>query len=59
MKQSTDDKATGKVHEIKGAIRQKAGELTNNPDLEADGNAEKIAGKVQNVVGKIEKAVGK
>jgi uncharacterized protein YjbJ (UPF0337 family) len=38
---------------------QKAGELTSNPNLEADGRAEKNTGKVQNVVGKIEKAVGK
>lgn len=58
MKPSTDDKTTGKLHEVKGAIRQKAGEITKNPDLEADGRAEKNAGKVQNVVGKIEKAVG-
>jgi len=58
MKPSTDDKTTGKLHEVKGAIRQKAGELTSNPNLEADGMAEKNAGKVQNVVGKIEKAVG-
>ena len=58
MKPSTDDRATGKIHEVKGAIRQKAGELTKNPDLEADGIAEKNAGKVQNVVGKIEKADG-
>ncbi len=58
-KQSTEDTATGKLHEIKGAIRQKAGELTGNQDLEVDGQAEKIAGKVLNFVGKIEKAVGK
>ena len=58
MKLSTSDKATGKVHEVKGAIKQKAGELTNNPNLAADGRIEKNAGKVQNVVGKIEKAVG-
>jgi uncharacterized protein YjbJ (UPF0337 family) len=58
MKPSTNDKATGQLHELKGAIRQKAGELTKNPNLEADGRAEKNAGKVQNVVGKIEKAVG-
>jgi uncharacterized protein YjbJ (UPF0337 family) len=45
MKPSTDDKATGKLHEVKGAIRQKAGEITNNPDLAANGNAEKNAGK--------------
>ena len=58
MKQSTEDKATGNLHEVKGAIKQKAGEITENPNLEADGIAEKNAGKVQNVVGKIEKAVG-
>ena len=29
-RQSTEDTATGKLHEVKGAIRQKAGELTGN-----------------------------
>ena len=57
-KLSTDDKTTGKLHEVKGAIKQKAGELTKNPNLEADGRAEKNAGKVQGFVGKVEKAVG-
>ena len=58
MKPSTDDKTTGKLHEVEGAIKQKVGELSNNPNLAADGRAEKNAGKVQNVVGKIEKAAG-
>jgi uncharacterized protein YjbJ (UPF0337 family) len=58
MKLSTSDKATGKIHEVKGAIKQKAGELTNNPGLEADGRPEKNAGKVQNFARKVEKAVG-
>jgi len=57
-KPSTQDETAGKLHELKGAVRQKAGELTNNSRLETDGMAEKNAGKVQNVVGKIEKAVG-
>jgi uncharacterized protein YjbJ (UPF0337 family) len=59
MKPSTNDKTTGKLHEVKGAIKQKAGELTKNPNLEAEGKAEKNAGKVQNIVGKVEKAIGK
>jgi uncharacterized protein YjbJ (UPF0337 family) len=59
MKPSTDDKTAGKLHEVKGAIKQKVGELSNNPNLAADGRAEKNAGNVQNVVGKIEKAAGK
>jgi uncharacterized protein YjbJ (UPF0337 family) len=58
MKPNTDDKTTGNLHEVKGAIKQKAGELTKSPNLEADGRAEKNAGKVQKAVGKIEKAVG-
>jgi uncharacterized protein YjbJ (UPF0337 family) len=58
MKPSTQDKSEGKLHEVKGAIRQKAGELTGNPNLAADGKAEKNAGKVQNIIGKIEKVVG-
>ena len=58
MKPSSSDKAAGKLHEVKGAIKQKAGELTNNPNLEAKGAVEKNAGKVQSITGKIEKAVG-
>ena len=58
MKPSTNDRTAGKIHEVTGSIKQKAGELTKNPNLEANGRAEKYAGKVQNVVGKIEKAVG-
>ena len=59
MKPSADDKTTGKLHEVKGTLKEKVGELTKNPDLEAEGRAEKNAGKVQNWVGKVEKAVGK
>ena len=58
MKQTTDDKTTGKLHEVKGTLKEKIGELTRNPGLEADGNAEKNAGKGQNWAGKVEKTVG-
>ncbi len=58
MKPSTDDTTTGKIHEVKGTIKQKVGEITGNPDLEAEGRAEKNAGKALNWVGKVEKAVG-
>jgi uncharacterized protein YjbJ (UPF0337 family) len=58
MKPSTEDKTSGKLHEVKGAVKQTVGKISGNPNLEADGRAEKNAGKVQNVAGKIEKAVG-
>ena len=58
MKLSTSDKTAGKVHEVKGAIKQKAGELTGNRNLESNGRIEKNAGKVQNFAGKVEKSIG-
>lgn len=59
MKDSTKDKAFGKVHEVKGAIKEKIGNATNNPNLHDEGQAEKFAGKVQKKVGDVEKVVEK
>ena len=59
MKPSTENEIAGKVHEIKGTIKEKVGELTNDPDLEGEGIGEKVAGKVQKKIGQVEKALGK
>jgi uncharacterized protein YjbJ (UPF0337 family) len=59
MKPSTENEIAGKVHEVKGTIKEKVGELTNDPDLEGEGIGETIAGKVQKKIGKVEKALGK
>jgi uncharacterized protein YjbJ (UPF0337 family) len=59
MKPSTKDEIAGRVHEVKGDIREKVGQLTNDADLEAQGTGEKIAGKVQMKIGQVEKVVEK
>lgn len=59
MKDSTKDKVQGKVHEVKGAVKERIGKATNDPDLESEGQAEKIGGKVQKKVGDIEKVFEK
>src|SRR5208337_3677668 len=59
MKPSTKDEAEGKFHEIKGKVKEKAGQLTNNPSLEAEGTVEKAAGKVQGIIGQVEKVLEK
>jgi uncharacterized protein YjbJ (UPF0337 family) len=59
MKDSTKDKVHGAVHEAKGAVKEKLGKATNNPDLEAEGSGEKLAGKIQNKVGDVEKVFEK
>jgi len=58
MKQSTKDQAAGKAHELKGAVKEKIGHLTNNPNTVAEGQDEKVAGKVQKKIGQVEKVVG-
>ena len=59
MKPSTENEIAGKVHEVKGAIKEKVGQLTNDPDLEGAGTGEKIDGKVQKKIGQVEKVLGK
>jgi len=59
MKPSTEDKVSGNIHEVKGKIKEKVGQLTNNPDLEAEGQDEKIDGKVLKKIGQVEKVLGK
>jgi uncharacterized protein YjbJ (UPF0337 family) len=59
MKDSTKDKVSGTAHEVKGAVKEKIGRATGNPDLESKGNSEKIAGKVQKKVGDVEKVFEK
>lgn len=57
IKPSTKNKAEGKFHEMKGKVKVKAGQLTNNPDWEAEGSVEKAAGKIQGIIGRVEKAI--
>ena len=59
MKDSTKDQVQGKVHAVKGAVKEKIGHATNNPDLENEGTGEKVAGKIQKKVGQVEKVVEK
>jgi uncharacterized protein YjbJ (UPF0337 family) len=59
MKQSTKETAKGKFHEVRGKVKEKIGRATNNPDLEGEGQVEKIAGKVQGKVGQVRKVLGK
>lgn len=59
MKPSTTDRISGKLHELKGAAKEKAGQVTNNPDLTAEGQGEKLGGKVRKKIGQIEKVFEK
>jgi uncharacterized protein YjbJ (UPF0337 family) len=59
MKPSTKDELAGRIHEVKGTITEKIGQLTNESDLEGEGIGEKIAGQVEKKIGQVEKVVEK
>jgi uncharacterized protein YjbJ (UPF0337 family) len=59
MKPSSENQVRGKIHEVKGAVKEKAGRLTGDADLEAEGTGEKIAGKVIKKIGQMQKVVEK
>jgi uncharacterized protein YjbJ (UPF0337 family) len=59
MKSSTKDKVEGNMHQVKGKIKETAGKIVGNEDLEAEGKVENIKGKVQEKVGDVKKVWGK
>jgi uncharacterized protein YjbJ (UPF0337 family) len=59
MRPSTADKAKGRFHEVRGKVKETVGRATNDPDLEVEGQVEKIAGKVQKKIGQVEKVFEK
>ncbi|MFN0278117.1 MAG: CsbD family protein [Pyrinomonadaceae bacterium] len=52
------DEAEGKWEQVKGWTKDKAGEVTNDPDLEARGEAQNAAGHTQETWGKVKRGVG-
>lgn len=59
MKPSTKDNIQGKIHELKGTVKETAGQVTDNPTLTAKGRIEKVAGKAQQKVGQVKKVFEK
>jgi uncharacterized protein YjbJ (UPF0337 family) len=59
MKPSTENQVAGKIHEVKGAIKEQAGRIANDPNLEDEGTGERIAGKVQKKIGQVQKVIEK
>jgi uncharacterized protein YjbJ (UPF0337 family) len=59
MKTSTKDKIKGSFHEMKGAIKEEVGKVTNDPKLKAAGRTEKNAGKIQQKISHAKEAVAK
>jgi uncharacterized protein YjbJ (UPF0337 family) len=46
------DRIEGKVDKAKGYVKDKAGEILNDPELEVEGEAERVKGEVKEQFGK-------
>jgi uncharacterized protein YjbJ (UPF0337 family) len=51
------DQVKGMIDEVSGCAKRKAGELTDNPKLQAEGIAQQVKGKAENAWGKTKGAV--
>ena len=58
MKSSTKDNVEGKMHQVKGKVKETVGKVIKDRTLESEGKAENLEGKVQEKIGEIEKVVG-
>jgi uncharacterized protein YjbJ (UPF0337 family) len=59
MKSGKKDQAEGKFHRVKGEIKEIAGKLGMDSELESEGRDEKMAGRVQEKIGQVKKLLGK
>ena len=59
MKSSTKDKIKGRAAQAKGALKEKEGRATSNPNLRDRGTAEKVGGAIRNKIGDVKKVFGK
>jgi uncharacterized protein YjbJ (UPF0337 family) len=51
------DEVKGKIEKAKGYVKDKAGELTGNDRLEAEGEAQRAEGEAQETWGKFKRGV--
>jgi uncharacterized protein YjbJ (UPF0337 family) len=53
------DEVKGKQKQIEGAVNAKVGKFIHDPQLEAEGEAERLEGQAQQKIGKLRRKAGK
>ena len=51
------DRIVGAAKQAKGAVKDGAGKILGDPELEAEGKGDKIKGTVQNTIGRAKDAL--
>jgi len=58
MKRNRKNQGKGLFHQVKGSAKEVVGKISDNPQLEAEGAGERIAGKVQKKIAQVDKVLG-
>jgi uncharacterized protein YjbJ (UPF0337 family) len=58
MKSSTRDGIEGTARTMAGIIKEETGKRLENPELQAEGDADQFVGNAQKSIGKIKRALG-
>ena len=59
MKRSSKNRVRGKIREVKGKAKEKAGRMRGDAALEAEGLGDQIIGGMQNLGGQIQRDLEK
>jgi uncharacterized protein YjbJ (UPF0337 family) len=57
--QGVDNKLRGKGKDVKGRVKDAAGGLTGDTEMQAEGKWDRIKGKVQETAGDIQRRIGR
>ncbi len=56
---ATEDKAADKAKEVKGTVKENVGKAAGNPELEAEGKADRVEGNLKQAGEKVKDAFRK
>lgn len=59
FKRGTENRAEGKMDDIKGRVKDAAGGLTGDNSLQAEGKIDRVKGKAKDAVGEIQQDIGR
>jgi uncharacterized protein YjbJ (UPF0337 family) len=59
MAESTRDRIEGKLHQVTGDAKEKAGELLDNAEMASEGRDESLSRSIQKKIGEIKRVFGK
>lgn len=59
LRKGTENKAEGKMDDLKGRVKDSVGGLTGDSSLQAEGKMDRVKGKAKDAIGEIQQDLGR